>query len=186
MTIDRSDIKSIRIGKGDFNQKSIGFWNIYEAGMQFDNEEFSGLIVEGSLQGIWGYQWSRMKKFGVGVGYEGHYDFTVMPVFLSYQGEWFEKKMTPFHFVNVGYSFAWEAGADEFSEYEDVKGRFRFNPGVGLKFHQRNTFITIAVGYSVQNVSFRRRLWSWRVEEPGFAEGDRLFNKLSLRFGIGF
>lgn len=182
-------VKGMRIGKknkGSYQQKETGFWNLYELGANFESEGGSTFYPQGGIHGTWGYQWSKMLKVGLGTGIEAMEDFNVMPIFLSYQGDWRKGKVTPYHFFNLGYGMA-SARSYNGDRYSEVKGGFRLNSGLGIKIHQRKTFITISAGYLLQNVEYQENFWGgWWTDTAGINEVSRSFRRMSFRVGIGF
>jgi hypothetical protein len=184
-------IKGIRTGRRNnkgYNQKTSGFWNLYELGVNFDNEGGSAFYAQGAIQGVWGYQWSKMLKTGLGIGIEAMEDFNVVPVFASIQGDWRQGKVTPFHFVNIGFAIASPRSyASDNDRFNEVKGGFRFNSGLGVKIHQRKTFITVSAGYLLQNVDYKENFWGgWWSDGAGVSEVSRSFRRMSFKIGLGF
>ncbi len=185
-------VKGIRTGKKNkrgFHQRTTGFWHHYAVGANFENEGGSTLYPQGAVQATFGYQWDKMKKIGLGTGIEALGDFNVVPVYLSLRGEWFDGKVTPYHFINIGLGVASPRDYAFDDQYREVNGGFRFNPGLGIKIHQRKTYITLSAGYLLQNVSYQENIWgwsSWWDESSGSSETSRSFRRMTFRIGIGF
>lgn len=184
-------IKGIRIGKRNrkgFQQRTAGFWHQYELGANFENESGTALYPQGAIQATVGYQWSKMKKVGLGIGLEAMEDFNMVPVYVSIGGDWFEgRKVTPYHFVNVGTAFASGRSYVFEDRFREINGGFRFNPGIGIKIHRRRAFYTISAGYLMQNIEYQESFWGgWWIDRAGITQVSRSFRRMSLRFGIGF
>ena len=184
-------IKGIRIGKRNkkgFQQRTAGLWHQYELGANFENEAGTTLYPQGAIQATVGYQWSKMKKVGLGIGIEAMEDFNMVPVYVSIGGDWFEEsKVTPYHFVNIGAAFASDRSYVFQDRFREINGGFRFNPGIGIKIHRRRTFYTISAGYLMQNIEYQENFrGGWRIDSTGITQVSRSFRRMSLRFGIGF
>ncbi|MEQ9301851.1 MAG: hypothetical protein RIF33_24945 [Cyclobacteriaceae bacterium] len=184
-------IKGLRMGRKNrpgYVQKTEGFWNAYEFGANFEGEGGATFFPQGAVQATWGYQWSKMKKLGLGLGIEAMEDFNVVPIYVNLRGDWFEGKVTPYHFVNIGYGLVSPRSyANDNERFGEVNGGFRFNPGLGIKIHRPKTFITLSAGYLLQNASYQQNWWGGRWDDSaGISETSRSFRRMSFRFGIGF
>lgn len=183
-------IKGMRTGKKSrlgYLQKTSGFWHHYALGVNFDSEGGGTLYPQGAVQATWGYQWDKMRKVGLGTGLEALGDFNFVPIYVSIRGEWLEGKVTPYHFVNLGFAIASPRSYAFEDQFREVNGGFRFNPGLGVKIHQRKTFITLSAGYLLQNIKYQENFWGgfWD-DSAGISESTRSFRRVSFRFGIGF
>lgn len=180
-------IQGISIGSRYYKHNNKGLWGHAEMGLNFGENNYGVLVDGGSMMLSGGYKWGRLGAFGVGIAREAFTDIKTVPIFLAYNGDWYNNKTTPYHFVQIGHSFGKDAESNpDFKRFEDVSGGFRMNLGVGLKIKGPNTHFTLGIGYLMQEATFERRWWGgW--PNPGnnnTAIDYRTFRRLAVRIGI--
>lgn len=137
-----------------------------------------------SLHTIHGYSFSRGLNLGVGVGIDQHHILNAIPLYLSLRGDFSDKKVTSFYFINTGYSHVWLVGQSSSTDYEDVKGKMYFHPGLGLKIKYSDTALLISVGYKLQNSELKYTEFAW-YGLYNFTE-ERLFKRFTINIGLAF
>ncbi|GJM29758.1 MAG: hypothetical protein DHS20C17_23930 [Cyclobacteriaceae bacterium] len=80
-----------------------------------------------------GYRFKRMLGIGLGVGVNYYTDQRHVPLYLDLQGDWLEGRITPFHQLNVGWSFA--SDRDHVVQVDQLDGGFYLSPSVGVRWH---------------------------------------------------
>lgn len=135
------------------------------------------------LKGMVGYEWKYYFGAGMGLGIDNYGDFTVMPVFAEVRGSLMDAAVTPFYYIQAGYSAAWmnESNINNFNVEEDIDARFMFNPGMGIRINMRKTDLVVSVGYKRQNAEITRVFeWGERTVE------QRELNRITFGFGLIF
>ncbi len=161
-----------------------GFMHMTEVGMitgNNDNVESAAY----SISTVNGYRFSPYFGAGLGIGVDGYDRITMMPVFLSFRGHLRKNNITPFYFVNAGYSAAWENDNLEGIEYEYVRGGFMVQPGMGYMFALKNMSLFFSLGYKIQQSSVAYNFengWS----NPTEIQEERIRKRLTMSIGIAF
>lgn len=164
--------------------KHRGFFNSSEIGLGFGSQNYyyGGITSNVSMQTINGFQYSRHLQAGLGIGIDYYTNQPLLynPVFIRISGDIINNPVTPFYYVDGGYTFVWEEDNNDATTYE---GGIMFNPGIGVKFYSRTkASYTIGFGYKSQKSTYTyNNPWDNSV----FVE-KRTFNRLTLKLGIGF
>ena len=106
-----------------------------------------------SLQAVNGYQFNRYVGAGLGLGVDHYDDYSALPLFLEAKGYLFDRKVTPFYFVDLGYAFAWKNGniGNNYQNFE-VDGGFGWQLGLGYQFNFEQGGMVLKFGYKNQSV----------------------------------
>ena len=197
LTLDSKVIQSIHINKVRnipiSSMNNSGF-RLERPGLRFFNNTLFGILsgksdVDSppqsflSIETIIGIILYRYLAMGVGIGYDRYNTTAVLPIFISVRGDILAGSITPFYFIDAGFSTAWDSMESENNWNSlDTDGRFMYHTGMGIKIYSGNRInIMLALGYKYQKVVYNTVIWdgSRKVD-------NRRFNRLSLRLGIGF
>ncbi len=160
-----------------------GFMHMTEVGIIAGNNE----NVEGSAYSIStvnGYRFNSYFGAGIGIGIDGYDRMTLMPVFLSLRGNLNKNKVTPFYFLNAGYSAAWANDDTPGITYDYVRGGFMLQPGLGYMFALKNMALYFDIGYKLQKSDIS---YSYENGWDGFpveVQEERTRNRITISIGI--
>lgn len=161
-----------------------GFMHMTEVGMIAGNND-SGEDPAYSISTVNGYRFSPYFGAGLGIGIEGYSRITMMPVFLSFRGNLRKSQVTPYYFVNAGYSAAWKNDNIEGINYDYVRGGFMLQPGLGYMFALKNMALFFNLGYKIQQSSIAYNFESgWA--SPTEIQEERIRRRLTMSIGIAF
>jgi hypothetical protein len=119
-------------------------------------------------------------QLGFGIGYDLYDEASVMPFFISLSGDILKTDFTPYYFIELGTSTAWEID-NYYQNYTDAQGNTMFQLGVGYKLYNDNRMnIGFSLGYKVQDVLLSNDFGS------GHLTTDRSYKRLNFKISIGF
>lgn len=162
-----------------------GFMHMTEAGIiagNNDNAEGSAF----SISTVNGYRFNPYIGTGIGIGIDGYDRITMMPVYLSLRGHLKKNNVTPFYFMNVGYSAAWENDNTAGVEYEYVRGGFMIQPGLGYMFALKNMALYFNVGYKIQHSEIAYTFENGWTPTPTEIQEERTRKRMTISLGIAF
>ena len=177
--------------KGKIVNRGAGYKNISEFGFLVGGAENSGYRSAAfTMQTINGYQFNHWLFTGIGAGLDryGEIDHTYSPIFVSLSGEPFEKRTSPYYFLDVGYSFAWRRNENNTGiEFDKAIGGPMTHVGFGLKVNTRsNVGYIISVGYKFHKSTYKFTEYNWWTGEPIRISENRTFNRISVKTGLTF
>jgi hypothetical protein len=156
-------------------------------------------VVEGGsdanlqLQTINGIQYKTFFG-GVGLGLDNYY-FKTIPLFVDLRKNFFEKKLTPFAYVDFGADIPWDRAKVESWSTSYYKTGFFYDMGLGYSIPIKGRLaLNISAGYSEKNLNETRETsyWIWRdfppYDVPSTVNKDTTYYKYTLRrfsFKIG-
>ncbi len=168
--------------KGFFHQATIGSsWK--------SSARFGGNEPYFSAETIHGYQFNHALRLGLGVGWDYHPDFHIVPLFVSVGGDIGKLRIVPTYFANAGYGMAWERHHPDVGEgkiYEDVTGGSMLHFGGGLKIKLSKTALIFNVGYKIQNLTTKRSFFDWQGRIGSINNTSRTLNRLTIAVGVVF
>lgn len=162
-----------------------GFMHMTEVGIIAGNDD----NVEGSAYSIStvnGYRFNTYFGAGVGIGIDGYDRITMMPVYLSLRGHLKKNHVTPFYFMNAGYSVAWENDHTPGVEYDYVRGGWMLQPGLGYMFALKNMALYFNLGYKIQHSAIAYSIENGWTPTPTEIQEERTRKRITLGIGIAF
>jgi hypothetical protein len=161
-----------------------GFMHMTEAGLIAGNND-NGEGTAYSISTVNGYRFNPYFGVGLGIGIDGYNRITMMPIFLSFRGNLKKSNVTPFYFLNAGYSAAWENDNLEWIEYDYVRGGFMLQPGLGYMFAFKNMAMYFNLGYKIQQSEIAYNFQNgWAT--PTEIQEERTRKRLTMSIGIAF
>jgi len=181
-------VKSIKTGKfnpslyaerveGFYYELSTGFL-IGKAHHSADNEGTLSLSAAG------GYKFNRLLGVGLGAGVDFYLDQRHIPLFIDIQGDWLDSRLTPFHQLNLGWSYAADrTGSDQ---VERVKGGAYLRPSLGVRWHFPRHSWHLKVSYVLQQATrYFEPIDLWDGGNMQTTE-ERTMQRLAVAVGISF
>ena len=126
-------------------------------------------------------------SFGIGVGIDNYY-FKTIPVFADVRKNLFEKKQTPFVYVDAGSNFPWKKEEATTWQLTTYHSGFYYDVGIGYKWIIGKQFhINSSFGFSQKKYSNRQEYHYVGVdpEVPPDRYNYRL-QRFTMKFGLGF
>ena len=119
--------------------------------------------------------------YGLGLGIEKYDTETFIPVFLSFKGLIKKKKDAPYLSFQMGYSFAWDKGFNNYANY-NYKGGLLFSTGFGRIFDIKEDYnIMIYVNFKHQFAKIDYETFDMNIYTENLN-----FDMISLRIGFMF
>jgi hypothetical protein len=176
--------------------KQKGFRNITETGVIFgvgkSNDNYSYYSYNRSdfgvqLHTINGYQFNRFLFAGAGIGIEKFvsYGQSFAPLYLRLSSDLLKKRVTPYIFTDIGYTFFWlkENNTDSYNYYNDKGGLF-LQAGAGVRIFTRSkTSVQLGVAYKRNQSSSN---WQYNYEGSPQYELKRTYQRMVFLIGVSF
>jgi hypothetical protein len=146
----------------------------------------SGNNLSMMLTNLW--QFKNRISTGAGFGIE-KFDYQVIPVYADVRYNFLKGRITPFVFMQGGYSFPL-GSANEQNNYQEteLKGGGMLNPGVGLRinFNNRNAFV-FSLGWRYQELhsTWKYTYWYYSQDDQSY-NGINFYRRISIRVGFIF
>lgn len=156
--------------------------------LKFANNNLVGLLSGSSsnalqLQTINGVSYKTF-SFGIGVGIDNYY-FKTIPVFADVRKYIFEKRQTPFVYIDVGSNFSTKK--DEGTTWQTItyQAGFYYDFGIGYKWTIGKQFhINSSFGFSQKKYGSRQE-YHYVSDPPPDLYNYRL-QRFTLKLGLGF
>jgi hypothetical protein len=193
----RTTLKEIR---HNYYRKDHGFRNITELaiiyGVNFKNNPNSGNYyyysntnqddIGLSLQTVNGYQFWPYLFVGGGVGIDRFitYQQTFSPFFVRLTSEFLKRKVTPYVYVDAGYSVMWKQPSTENISYLQSAGGAYTAAGAGLRIYTRSrASVMLSAGYKM-NMS--KTSWTYAGDTYDTYNIQRTYQRFVMNFGVSF
>ncbi len=156
------------------NYEKRGWYNI-----GYGSINFPGAFNEGGVgvENVTGYQFNRYTGLGLGLGFQ-RLDYRtgkIFPVYVQYRGYLFNKKVSPYYNLDIGFSLPLK---DRRSNFTSSSPGTYFYPSVGYKCGSDKSAFMIDIGWRVANVTYINNNEFFSSEEKYF------FNNVVLRLGV--
>lgn len=139
-----------------------------------------------SLHTVNGYQLWPYLYVGAGIGIDRFvfYKQTFSPFYLRLSSEFLKKKVTPYVFVDAGYSVMWKKKNDEYVSYKN-KGGLYISCGGGVRIYTRSrASVVLSVAYK-RNQS-ETTWWYTQWNDGTIYNIKRTYQRLSMNVGVTF
>ncbi len=126
-------------------------------------------------------------SMGVGIGYDGYFDWQAMPVFVGIGYDFVMRKNHAwFAHVNTGYSKVWNSIADQQQMYFSNEGGYFYHPSIGYRLRQGKLSIYFSAGYKVQRIDYKA-IPRWLLGGGAGVRSsvEQKMERLSIQMGIG-
>lgn len=131
-----------------------------------------------------GYRFSDQFRLGAGVGYDNYGQMDILPIFLRAIGTLKPKGHSPFAFLDVGYSMAWEKGLPDYIDVRYTEGGWVFQSGLGYMFEGPQWHITLHAGFKMQQSTFAYSFNDGWMPQPNEVTEERTRKRFT--FGLSF
>jgi len=170
---------------GDLPEQK-GFTGSISFGLLFGNSsENSGLRAGIAINGVIGYQITNLIGLGLGAGAEFVNDLVIAPLYLRFDGQMLNSRVSPIYGIDFGGSFAWYT-AENFNEFDAVRGGWMLRPGLGVRFRNLSNSLYFMVSYQVQYLTFESASSSSWWQQDFVTTEKRMMKNLKYTFGIRF
>ena len=146
-----------------------------------NNQDDIGL----SLQTVNGYQFWPYLFVGGGVGIDRFitYQQTFSPFFLRLSSEFLKKKVTPYAYVDAGYSVMWKQPGSDGITYKNVGGAYT-SVGGGVRIYTRSrASVILSVGYKMNMSS---TTWIYNDYAEDTYNTKRTYQRFVMNIGVSF
>lgn len=167
-----------RSGPRPYAFKETGLYNTFSIFLNFSQS--GGIGVHYSI----GHKFSRLLGVGIGTGIESH-DLNrvrdIIPLYVEARGYFFQKKITPYYALKIGYGFALNSIPNGVF---DTKGGFHFSPELGVRFGGKSVNYYLGMEYKLQNATFTSTFDPWSGQ--GVFTDEISYRRFEMRTGILF
>jgi hypothetical protein len=183
-----NEVERVAAEPRPFFIKKSGYLNYIEAGVlsgttvtninwQPENKVYSTF----SLQIFQGHQFHPAFGLGFTTGLDWYHNQTILPVAVGIRGDFSQKRITPTYGVDFGYGLGW---LNEQKNNKTYSGGTLFALSMGIKIRTLSqTSFLLSLGY-------RQQLARSNFDSPDQwgidVENNETFNRLVLKFGVGF
>lgn len=185
----KNSIKEIR---QNYYRKDRGFRNMTELaiiyGVNFKNDPNSANQddIGMSFQTINGYQFWPYLFVGGGVGIDRFitYQQTFSPFFLRLSSEFLKRKVTPYVYLDGGYSVMWKQPSNDYTTSVKNVGGAYAAAGGGLRIYARSrASVILSAGYKMNMSSSS---WSYTYETGYTYNTSRTYQRFVMNIGVSF
>lgn len=193
----KRNLKAIR---QNYFRKDRGFRNMTEFGitsgvnLKKDNSDpyyyYYNNIPEDdfglSLHTVNGYQVWPYLFAGAGVGIDRmvSYKQTFSPFYVRIASEFLKRRVTPYVFCDVGYSYMWKKKSDDYVSYKN-KGGLYVTAGGGVRIYtQSRASVILSLAY--KRNSSETKWWYTQVTDGSYYTIKRTYQRLVMSLGVTF
>ena len=160
---------------------------------RFGNSTQIGLLsgsfkVADQLQTINGISYKTF-FVGAGVGIDNYY-FKTIPLFADVRKNIFEKKQTPFVYVDAGTNFPWKKGEATTWQNTTYRAGLYYDFGIGYKWTiVKQICINASFGFSEKRYTSREEYHYYPSADPVRPPTDRYnytLQRFSMKLGLSF
>ena len=179
----------------NYFRKDRGFRNMTELaviyGVNFKNNPSSDYYGNNqddiglSLQTINGYQFWPYLFVGGGVGIDRFitYQQTFSPFFLRLSSEFLKRKVTPYVYIDGGYSVMWKQPGSDGIAYKNVGGAYT-SAGGGVRIYTRSrASVILSAGYKMNMSS---TTWTYTDFVEDTYNTKRTYQRFVMNVGVSF
>ena len=185
LVIPETDIERLALDepvpqKERTDPKPFGYTALADLGFMGGDENTMSLML------INGYQFKNRISVGAGFGIE-KFKEQVIPVFADVRYNFLKGEITPFVYLQAGYSYP--LGKSAAGNTTDIKGGALINPGIGLRlnFTTHNALI-FSLGWRYQEIRSHYTnfyYWGGPVYDNGYDRTD-FYRRIAVRVGFVF
>jgi hypothetical protein len=170
-------------GRGQRNYlKGKGHYGLFTPALNVGKSRWS-TVVNGGIQIINGYRFSKYAGVGGGIGLEVFDNWVINPLFAEFRGHLLKGDFTPYYYGGIGYGATF---LNENNDFQRVNGGILLQTGVGIATHLGgSSFFTFGLGWRQQNMYEKRTNWWWNGE-PTTIVNHHQFNRMVFNIGILF
>ena len=180
----------------NYFRKDRGFRNMTEFsiiyGVNFKNSQNTDYYystnqddVGLSLQTVNGYQFWPYLFVGGGVGIDRFitYQQTFSPFFLRVSSEFLKRKVTPYVYVDAGYSVMWKQPSNNYISYKNEGGAYA-SAGGGVRIYTRSrASVILSAGYKMNMSS---STWTYTYYASDTYNVQRTYQRFVMNIGVSF
>ena len=188
---------SIKEIKRNYFRRDRGFRNMTELaiiyGVNFKNNPNANYYYNTnsddiglSLQTINGYQFWPYLFVGGGVGIDRFitYQQTFSPFFLRVSSEFLKRKVTPYVYVDAGYSVMWKQPSDNSGTSIKNAGGAYTSAGGGVRIYTRSrASVILSAGYKMNMSS---STWHYTYDSSSIYNIKRTYQRFVMNIGVSF
>jgi hypothetical protein len=139
-----------------------------------------------SLHTVNGYQVWPYLYAGAGLGIDRFisYQQTFSPFYLRIASEFLKRRVTPFVFYDVGYSYMWAQKSNEYMSYKN-KGGLYIMAGGGIRIYtQSRASVILSLAY--KRNSSETKWWYTQWSEGSYYTIKRTYQRIVMSVGVTF
>lgn len=175
----------VRLGyeyrKTSFRER--GLYHIVSLDWSFNQNQWNETRLDPHLRYAAGYHFDRYVNLGLGTGLDSYEGGLIIPWYVDFRGDLWEKKVTPTYYANLGYGFV----AAEGWPVDNMTGGVMMGLGVGWKINTpRKAEWLITLGYKIQNTYQERSSWGWWDPSQSRIAGTRQYRKVVFQTALAF
>ena len=165
-----------------------GLYHVVSTDWCFNQSEWNTVRLDPHLQYAAGYHFNRYVNLGIGTGLDGYEGGVIIPWYVDFRGDLWQRKLTPTYYVNAGYGFTAVTGW----LVSEMRGGIMLSAGAGWKINtSRKTEWMITLGYKMQQTYQERFAWNswwWGGGDPNqpIISGTRQYRKIVIGCSLGF
>jgi hypothetical protein len=162
--------------------KPYGFLALADIGFMGGDDNNLSLMLTNS------WQFKNRISLGAGFGIE-KFDYQVMPVYADVRYNFMKGRITPYVYLQGGYSFLLGKSQDQNTYQEtDYTGGAMINPGIGMRmnFNNRNALV-FSLGWRYQELrtKWKYNYWYYYQDDQSYERTD-FYRRIAIRIGFIF
>jgi hypothetical protein len=190
LRVPMSAVEKIKELKYFGDRQAIVPWSYYnytKFGITFIRTDFGLDGLEWNLHTLHGVHINETFESGVGIGIDRYGNVSSMPIYLGVRGEFGQGHVVPMLLANVGYGYMWEKeNRASFNGIEHVSGGMYWEIGGGMTIRNPSTSYSLTLSYKSQGSKIDYDFVDWWTGASQAYQEKRLFQNVSLNFGVSF
>ncbi|HEX8041410.1 MAG TPA: hypothetical protein VF490_19820 [Chryseosolibacter sp.] len=168
------------IAQEDTTRSKISYFICLQTGGAFGKNGHGGSLTNALIQGV------RYKRFafGVGVGYDVHTDWKLVPFFASVNVDLLRHGAGAAYIqMNGGYSKAWAPTLSDSPLFFIQERNPYLNPLVGYRLAAGKLNVYLSAGYKFQHLTYG---WTSGWSQSVTTRIERTIERIVVQLGVGF
>lgn len=180
----------LRLGQGYRNRQPTfreqGIYHVVSIDWCFNQNEWNGMRLDPHFHYAAGYHFNQYVNLGIGTGLDPYESGLIIPWYIDFRGDLWQRKLTPTYYAQAGYGFS----AIEGWQISEMRGGLMLSAGAGWKINtSRKVEWMITLGYKMQQTYQERFIWGgWWGGDPSqpIITGTRQYRKIVFACTLGF
>jgi hypothetical protein len=179
----------VRMGRAYQNREATyrepGIYHVVSIDWCFNQSEWNSVRLDPHAHYAAGYHFNRYVNLGIGTGLDPYESGLIIPWYVDFRGDLWQRKLTPTYYVQAGYGFTAVNGW----QVSQMRAGIMLSAGAGWKINtSRKAEWMITLGYKMQH-TYQERFawggWGWNPDQS-LITGTRQYRKIVIGCSLGF